>query len=113
MLTSSKDALALAVLVGVLGCDLSLAGGVGQREHQRLLHMLAHLLNHFLQPPYHNNFWEKSCTGHSPLLCGWDLNLGVSSRGTGCKLPSAVDRSMTLYMICDTSLVMLAVCIHL
>ena len=46
--TSSKDAFALAVIVGILGCDLCLAGGVGQREHQRLLHMLAHLLNHFL-----------------------------------------------------------------
>ena len=48
-LTSSKDAFALAVLVGVLCCDLGLAGGVGEGENQGLLHMLAHLLNHILQ----------------------------------------------------------------
>ena len=62
MLTSSKDALALAVLVGILSSDLSLAGGVGQWEHQRLLHMLAHLLNHFLQSPQPNDFLQsKQC----------------------------------------------------
>lgn len=44
----SKDAFALAELVGVLCSDLSLAGGVGQGEDQRLLNMLAHLLYHLL-----------------------------------------------------------------
>jgi hypothetical protein len=73
MLTSSKDALALAVLVGVLCRDLSLAGGVGQREHQRLLHMLAHLLNHFLQLPHHSSFLQsKQCS----------LNNTMSPRGS-------------------------------
>lgn len=72
---SSKDAFALAVLVGVLCCDLSLAGGVGQGEHQRLLNMLAHLLYHFL---YNRDQMMDLSVG---LERGWQRG----RRGASCK----------------------------
>ena len=43
--TGSKDALAVAPCVGILGSDLGFAGGVGQREQKRRLDVLADLLD--------------------------------------------------------------------
>ena len=72
-MTSSKDAFALAVLVGILSCDFSLAGGIGQWEHQGLLHMLAHLLYHFL---------HKSNTAYQATLALLVVQTDAGRRGS-------------------------------
>lgn len=59
--TSSKDAFALAVLVGILCRDLSLAGGIGEGEHQGLVHVLTHLLNHILRSSKKSQNFNCTC----------------------------------------------------
>mmetsp|Transcript_1015 Transcript_1015/g.3069 ORF Transcript_1015/g.3069 Transcript_1015/m.3069 type:complete len:205 (+) Transcript_1015:391-1005(+) len=73
--TGGKDALPVAPCEGVFGCDLSLAGGVGQWEDEGLLLVLAHLLDMLLEEGWAGSGEAEKGVGLDVLQYGQEVFL--------------------------------------